>query len=113
VIAGFVNVGYINAYMSERNNKMADQKDVIDGQNKRPRRATSDAGDATVDRRNVGFTFGQEEVGQDLDNNRYMELRDLDASDNHGRRSEVRDIDYDYIFGNNEDDDLVSSSRCS
>ena len=78
----------------------------------RPRRDTGVV--ATVDRRDFASSLADEEkVGlgerqRDLGDERELELRDLSADDDFGRRSEVRDVDYDYIFGNDDNDDLVT-----
>jgi len=80
----------------------------------RARRDTSAV--SVVDRRDAAPSPGQEEdlglreIRRDLGDERDLDLRDLDADNDLGRRSaEVRDVDYDYIFGNsaNDDDDLV------
>ena len=74
---------------------------------RRTRRETSAVD--TVDRRDVDkSSIGHENkvgLGDMLDEERDLEMRDLGADDDLGRRSEVRDVDYDYIFGNDANDD--------
>jgi len=104
VVAGAVDVD-----AADRGHDRSDQKVFL------RRRGRRDAGAmAAVDRHDKFSSLGEENSLLD-DERRDLALRDWGTDDDLGHRSEVRDVDYDYIFGNNVDDDddeLVRPKAC-
>jgi len=80
---------------------------------------------AAVVRRDAASSLGQGEdtvkfgeERRDVGDEQGLGLRDLNSVDDFDRQTDVRDVDYDYIFGGNSvnddnDDDLMVSSSSS